>query len=157
VRLHNPYAAPDAKLADPAATPGSPLKAVTIGLLVDIGGSIVATLLLAVVYGIILGASGATQEEIEAATSVSTDSWFFYIGTLIGCAFSALGGYVCARIARQSEHRLGAILAGLSVLIGLLFTFDQYSLLMNAGLAIAGAAAVMLGIRWGYTRNHRVN
>lgn len=124
--------------------------------MVDIGGSILATLVLAVVYGIILGATGASQEEIEAITTrVPTDSWFFYASTLVGCAFSVLGGYACARIAKQSAYRLGAILAAISVLIGLLLTFSQYSLMMSAGFAIAGAAAVMLGVRWGYARNHR--
>ncbi len=43
----NPYAPPDAKLADPAAAPGSPLKAVALGLAVDLGGTVIATVLVA--------------------------------------------------------------------------------------------------------------
>lgn len=150
---HNPYAAPDAKLADPAAVPGSAIKAVSIGLLVDIGGSILAILLLAITYGVVLGATGASQEDIEAATA--TGSWFFYAGTVVGGGFSALGGYVCARVARQSEIRLGGILAVVSALIGLLLTFDEYSLAMNVLIGAGGAAAVMLGARWGMARNRR--
>ena len=153
---HNPYAAPDAKLADPAAGPGSAFKAVSLGLVADLGGSVGAALALALAYGVVLGISGASQEEIEAAT-VSTDSWFFYLTTLVGFGFSVLGGYVCARIAKRSEYKLAAVLAGISVLLGLVFTFAQYSVLMNVVLAVAGAAAVMLGARLGCARNRQVN
>lgn len=149
---HNPYAAPDAKLADPAAGPGSAFKAVSLGLVADIGGSVGVSLVLALGYGVVLGISGASQEEIEAAT-VATDSWFFYLTTLVGFGFSVLGGYVCARIAKRSEYKLAAVLAVISVLLGLGFTFAQYSVLMNLVLAIAGVAAVMLGARLGYARN----
>lgn len=149
----NPYAPPDARLADPVAAPGSAIKAVGIGLVVDIGGSVVAILLLAIAYGVLLGASGASGEEIEAATA--NGSWFFYAGAVVGGGFSALGGYVCARIARHSEYRLGGILAVVSALIGLVLTFEDYSFKMNLVMAAGGAVAVMLGTRWGMARNRR--
>lgn len=153
--MHNPYAPPDATLADPAAVPGSAFKAIGLGLAVDIVGTLVAGLLLGAVYGIFLTMTGATQEELEAAAKVSVGSGVFYAGFLVGSFFSVLGGYVCARIARQSEYRRGAILATLSVLFGLLMTFEQYSALMSALMAIVGSATVMFGVRLGYARNRR--
>jgi hypothetical protein len=57
---------------------------------------------------------------------------------------SALGGYTCARIARHSEYRLGAILAVLSTALGFLLRTGEESLLHNAALA---------GVRFGVSRN----
>ena len=153
---NNPYAPPDAKLADPAARPGSPIKAVTIGLAVDLGGTVVATVILALAYGIVLGALGATAEEIEAVTTdMSTDSGFFYTLALAGLAFSMLGGYVCARIARRSELKLGAILAAISAGVGLAFGGDPSRLGILISLTILGIAAVLAGANLGRAKNRR--
>ena len=106
----NPYAPPEAAVHDLPVKPGSAFKAVALGLATDIGGTLVATVILALIYGAALGAAGVRREEIAAAMQVSaTDSWFFYAMTGVGLGFSVLGGYVCARIARRSELKLGAI------------------------------------------------
>lgn len=150
----NPYAPPDAKLADPPPRPGSPVKAVTLGLLVDIGGTTLATLLLAFVYGVVLAASGAGSEEIAAAVDGGlADSWLFYATSGVGLAFSVLGGYVCARIARRAELKLGAVMAGLSAVIGVALGGDHYQLGTLASLTIASIGAVLIGARWGAARN----
>jgi len=158
MKSQNPYAAPDARLADTIAAPGSPIKAVLIGLGVDIGGSVVATLILAIAYGMFLAASGASQEEIAAASrgGTTTDSWLFYASSLVGCAFSVLGGYVCARIARRSEYTLGAILAAISAAFGLWSSMDQYQVGILASLTLASIGAVIWGVRLGHAANRRV-
>lgn len=154
----NPYAPPEAKLVDPATGPGSPIKAVTIGLAADIGGTIVATVILALAYGVVLSASGASAEEIEALTgNPSTDSWFFYVTALVGCAFSMLGGYLCARIARQGELKLGAMLAGISTLISLAFGVEPNQLGIMISFTLLGIAAVLAGAWLGRARNRRVS
>ena len=150
----NPYAPPEATVKDLPAKAGSAFKAVAFGLGADIGGTFVAGIALALIYGVVLGASGASTEEIMASTkAIGTDSWLFYAGTLVGLAFSVLGGYVCARIARRDEMRLGAILAGLSALIGVLFSGEAYQLGTLISLTLAGIGAVMIGARLGYTKN----
>jgi hypothetical protein len=152
----NPYAPPDAKLADPAAAPGSPLKALAAGLAVDLGGSIVSTILLAIGYGIVLGALGASVEEIESVTSnLPTDSPLFYLATLAGLAFSWLGGYVCARIAKRAELKLGALLAALSAGVGLAIGGDPGRLGMLISLTLVGIAAVIAGAQMGRAKNRR--
>jgi hypothetical protein len=156
--VKSPYAPPDARLADPIAAPGSPIKAVLIGLGVDIGGTVVATLILAIAYGMFLAASGASQEEIAAASAgTSTDSWFFYVSSLVGCGFSLLGGYVCARIARRSEYTLGAILAAISAVFGLWAAMDHYQIGILASLTLASIGAVIWGVRLGHAANRRVH
>lgn len=71
----------------------------------------------------------------------------------VGFLFSALGGYACARIARHSEYRLGAILAVLSIALGVLLGTGEESLLHNAALAAAAFASTMAGVRFGVSRN----
>jgi hypothetical protein len=155
--VNSPYAPPGARLADPSAAPGSPIKALLVGLGVDIGGSVVATLILAIVYGMFLAASGASPEVIAAASNgVDTDSWFFYASSLVGCAFSVLCGYVCARIARRSEYTLGTILAAISAAFGLWSSMDQYQVGILASLTLASIGAVIWGARLGRAANRRV-
>jgi CHASE2 domain-containing sensor protein len=107
-----------------------------------------------VVYGVALGVSGAGEEQIAAAADFSsTDSWQFYAGTLLGLAFSVLGGYVCARVARRNEMRLGAVTAALSAVLGLLISADQFQLGTNLSMTLAAIIAVMTGARLGQARN----
>jgi hypothetical protein len=155
MQARNPYAAPEAKLADPAPAPGSSVKAVTLGVVVDILGSTLGTLLLGGLYGIYIGMTGASTERLEAAAASYTSGFMFYVANLIGLFFSLLGGYVCARIARQSEYRLGAIVAAVSAAIGLAFTLGQHSALWSAAVVSVNVAFVMLGVHWGKVRTAR--
>jgi hypothetical protein len=150
----NPYAPPEATVHDQPAKPGSAFKAIALGLAVDIGGSLIGTVLLALVYGAALGAAGIKGEDIAATMQASaTDSWFFYVGTLIGLSFSVLGGYVCARIARRSEIKLGAILAALSAISGFLLAGDEQQLGTLLSLTLLGFGAVLAGARLGLAKN----
>jgi hypothetical protein len=130
------------------------VKAVVLGLLVDIVGTTAGSLLLGALYGIMLAASGASMEEIAAAgESVATDSWMFWLSTAMGLAFSVLGGYVCARIARRDELKLGGILALASAVLGYLIAAGYYELGTFLSLTIAGMGAVMVGARLGQAKN----
>lgn len=150
----NPYAPPQAALKDLPAGAGSAIKAVTLGLLADIGGTFAALMVFMVGYGIVLGISGASAEEIAAAADFSaTDSWQFYAATLIGLAFSVLGGYVCARIAKRAEMKLGAVLALLSAGLGFVLAGDEYQLGTLLSVTLAGIGAVLFGARLGTAKN----
>ena len=150
----NPYAPPGAALQDLPAKAGSPLKAIMFGLVVDMVGTTVGSLLLGAIYGIALAASGASLDELGAAAEgAAADSWLFWISTAMGLAFSVLGGYVCARIARRNELRLGAILALVSAILGYLIASGHYELGAFLSLTIASIAAVMGGARLGQARN----
>ena len=151
----NPYAPPEASLHDLPVKPGSAFKAIALGLATDIGGSLIATVILALIYGASLGAAGVKQEEIAATMQASaTDSWFLYVGSAVGLGFSVLGGYVCARIARRSEMKLGAILAALSSVSGFFLAADSLQLGTNLSMTLLGFGAVLIGARLGFTRNY---
>ena len=151
----NPYAPPEATVHDQPSRPGSAFKAIALGLATDIGGTLVATAILALIYGIALAAAGVKREDIAAAMQASaTDSWFFYVTAIIGLGFSVLGGYVCARIARRSELKLGAILAALSALLGFFLSGDDPQQLGTfLSLTLLGIGAVVAGARLGQAMN----
>jgi hypothetical protein len=44
---------------------GSPVKAITIGVVVDIGGSLVLGIILVMIYSVLLASEGLSPEEIE--------------------------------------------------------------------------------------------
>jgi len=150
----NPYAPPEAAVRDAPAKAGSALKAVALGLVVDVGGTVLSGLIFGIVYAMVLGASGSSAEEIAArVTHVDTDSWLFYAASSLGLGFSLLGGYVCARVARRSEYRLGGILAVLSAALGALMAGEQYQLGTLLSITLAGIGATLFGTRLGYLKN----
>ena len=134
---------------------GSPVKGMFFGLMVDIGGSVVASFVLFFVWAIWLGASGLEPEVIAQAMAepdpLSTVSLVSYA---VGGSFSLLGGYVCARVARETELRCAAMIGVISSLV---------SLAMGTGLPVGlylfltmlTFAAVMLGGWMGQQRNAR--
>ena len=144
----NPYAPPETKLADAPAGPGSAIKAVVIGLAVDLG----ATFVLGFLIGVAGLASGIAPEALEAQ-SASTDSWLFWAGAAAGLACSVLGGYVCARIARRDEMRPAAALAALAVLAGYFMSADLLELGTFLALSLLTVGAVLYGARLGAARN----
>jgi hypothetical protein len=151
----NPYATPVSEVKTSAGVKtGSAVKAVTVGVAVDIGGSLIVGIVLSIAYGIYLATTGASAEQIESSmTNMPVDSWFFIFGAVIGSAFSVLGAYLCTRIARHSEYKLGAIMAAISISFGLFVGIDQYSPLVNVVMVIAALASITLGVWLGIAKN----
>jgi len=152
--MHNPYSPPEARVEDVQVVKGSGVKAVTIGVLVDIGGSTLAGILLTMIYGVYLMASGVSEDKLmEAIFNMPHDSLIGMVGVLVGCLFSVLGGYVCARIARHSEYKFGLIASCISVIFGFVVSMGAYSLPMNLALSFVTFGSVMLGIQLGVSKN----
>ena len=144
--MTNPYRPPEAVVKDEARPHGSPLKAVTLGVLADIVGTAAASVLLSFIYGIVLAAGGASAEEItEAAAHVDPGSALSIFGFVIGAGFSFLGGYICARIAGRDELKWASVVAVISIGIGFLVGAQVYTAELNVLLAILGIGAVMAG------------
>jgi hypothetical protein len=142
----NPYRPPEAVVRDQDRPRGSPLKAVTLGVLADIVGTAAASVLLSFIYGIVLAAGGASAEEItEAAAHVDPGSALSIFGFVIGAGFSFLGGYVCARVAGRDELKWASVVAVISIGIGFLAGAQVYTAELNVLLAILGIGAVMAG------------
>jgi lysylphosphatidylglycerol synthetase-like protein (DUF2156 family) len=151
----DPYRPPQAPVADPERPRGAPVKGMVFGVLVDLGGSLAAALTLSFSYGIWLAASGMTAGDIEQAlTQRDALSAFSLVGYTVGTAFSWLGGYVCARTARETELKCAGVVATVSCIAGLLLAMDE-PLELNLALVLLTIGAVMLGGWMGKRQNER--
>jgi hypothetical protein len=156
----NPYKPPGTELdgRPPRPTrPGSPVKAVAIGLVVDLGGSLVLNLLLTILYWVSLQTSGMSQEELSYALShIPSNSWVWIANVLLGAGIDVLSGFVCARIMRRDEYRVGAVLAAISALCTLQLSDAGDSVEdLTVLLTLCTAACTMLGVKYGRELNRR--
>jgi len=151
----DPYRPPQAAVADQDRPRGSPVRGMVFGALVDLGGSFAAALVLSFAYGIWLAASGMSAAEIEQAlTRPDPGSTFAMVSYAVGAAFSWLGGYVCARTAKETELQCAAVVAAISCTAGLLLAMDL-PLALNFALVLLTIGAVMLGGWTGARQNAR--
>lgn len=149
---HNPFAPPRAKVTDAGANePGSRIKALVLGGLVDVGGS---TLIGFPLYIALQNLSGMSGAQI-AAQAIQPSTSIFWLNAVAGAFFSTLGGYVCARIAKRDELRLGLLLGSVVALFGFLVGSATYSAVANLMFALIELAFVVLGARIGQDRNRR--
>ena len=132
---------------------GSPVKGMVFGLLVDIGGSFVATIVLLFVWTIWLSASGVDAEGV-AETIAEPGSTIAIATYTTGGAFSWLGGYICARVARETELRCAAVIGAISALISLVMG-SSLPLGLDVFLAAMTFGCVMLGGWMGQQHNER--
>ena len=155
----NPFQPPEtdpAKHPPPAVAPGSPLKAVLWGLAVDLGGTALLGIVITVMYATQLHGQGLSDDEIhDALGHMPHDSAPYIVGTLLGALLSVAGGYVCARIARRDEFRIGLVMAATSALVGLLLGSANEEADMMALFTLTSIACNLLGVKYGAARNRR--
>ena len=126
-----------------------------MGVVVDIGGTLVGAFLVVIGATVVLAAQGLQFEEIEASvTRPETGSLFFNLFLVMGLGFSLLGGYVCARISRVKIYRQGLILSGIICSVGFLAGLAQYPIGLNLSMSAATAAAIFLGV-WLFARKNK--
>ncbi len=156
---HDPFRAPSSNVDVPDTARGSAVKAVVLGLMTDVGGSMLSSLAFFMFYGAYLGATGGTADDLMVfARGNGFDSPMALALGLVGCMFSVLGGYVCARIAKHSEYKLGLILSVCSLVSGYLLAGDSESNAAMTGLfSLLTVASVMTGAHLGARGNRRAS
>ena len=126
------------------------MKAVLVGLAIDVGGSLLFGAVVGILYAASLASSGMNEQEIaKALANIQTGSWAYVVGTLAGAVLSFLGGFSCARIAQRADYRLGLVLAVLSAGSGLALSWEAYAPMQNVLLTLSTAACVLLGTKYG--------
>ena len=151
---NNPYRAPTAAVRDAPPPPRSPIVAVLVGLVVDIGGSMLASIVIGIVYAVVLATRGMPPAEVgRTLTALDPSSGYFIFSSMTGFGFSLLGGYVCARIARRDERRLSVILAALIEVIGLVLGAATLGIALNVLMLVVTFAVVIAGGELGRRRN----
>jgi hypothetical protein len=152
----DPFRPPRTDIDAPDVERGPAVKALVLGALVDFGGSTVASVLFFAMYGAYLGSTGGTAEDLGAAMDASQgQSPMQMLLNMVGCLFSVLGGYVCARVAKHAEYRLGAVLAVLTVALGYVIAGGDDGSGLLAIYSALTVAAVMVGSHLGAVRNRR--
>jgi hypothetical protein len=153
----NPYAPPGAELgAPPPPEQGSAFKAVLFGFLVDVGLSLVVGVLFAMLYGVYQIASGQSMEEIgQFFAEPDPFSLPMLLLQVVGGACSFLGGFVCARVARHSEYRLGAILAALTLTFGWVTNGGEQQPVLTLVASIVTVFSTLFGAWVGAWKNRR--
>ena len=149
--MTNPYEPPRANVDRSNDERGSLPKAIAIGVLIDIGGSLLVSFVAAILYGIALGISGHSEEEITRTfETLGTWSAFGILTSLMGMGISAFAGYQCARIANRDGYLGPGILAMISCALGVLLSGDAYSqvemliLIALNVIAVLGGASVFV-------------
>jgi len=91
-------------------------KAVALGFLADIGGSIALSLMLA---SAMAGAGIRQSDIVERMQSTSG----LLLNLLMGLGCTVLGGYVAGRVAKREGIRHGMVVSVMSLLLGLILEF----------------------------------
>jgi hypothetical protein len=153
--VENPYKPTAAPLRDPPPPPRSPAVAILAGLGVDLGGSILSSFVLGIAYAIMLAVGGVGPQQIQTRLTASgPGSGFFIVETIVGYAFSLLGGYVCARLARRSDLRVTWIMAAVSGAVALVMSgVTRFDASLTIPLTVVQVACVMAGGELGRRRN----
>ena len=113
----SPYTPPVSDVEVVAERKGAAWKAVLIGELVDIGGTVLLSYIESTVAFVMMRNRGLDDAEFLKMFDDPLSPLLLTM-TLTGILLSILGGFVCARIARHNEFKL----AGVMVLISTLFS-----------------------------------
>jgi hypothetical protein len=142
----NHYRPPRAQVDPRNREPGSIPKAVAIGAVIDIGGTMLGSFLLVMGYALILGLQGQSSAAIDQ-TLAQLDRWspFGLMLTAMGIAMSALGGYQCAVVANRSNYLAPGILSLVSVTAGTLMNEGQTLLPQLLFFSALTVAAILGG------------
>jgi hypothetical protein len=118
------------------------IKAIILGVLTDIGG----TFLFSVIFGILAGIAMAVKGITAAEMTERLEQPVFLISNLvIGLIFTLLGGLVAGRIAKRSELLHGGIVGGISIIFSLTFLSSVPVLYNAVALPLVIPAAVLGG------------
>lgn len=148
----SPYAPPVSDVLVIKERKGASWKAILFGLLVDIGGTTATAFVGGMVAVILLTSQGVDETQLEQLFS-DPSSPLMIAMTVLGGFFSVLGGYVCARVAKQNELKLGGVMALISTLFAIVL--DGESNGMDLLLYAAGIVSVLFGSWLGMRRNQR--
>ena len=141
----SPYAPPKADVGsgDDSQRRGSGVKAVAIGLVVDIGGTFLFGAGLSIAWFVAAG----LPDDAQALEQLTQSPAYLLASMIVGGAFTVLGGYVAARIANHAEYRYALYLGLWSLAFGVLLVYwspspqpgqDIVALLLVVPCALAG-------------------
>ncbi len=116
-----------------------------MGLLADVGGTFLFSLIFGIIGVLALVSNGRDIKELEEFAKTRN---FFYLMTVAGLIFTGVGGYVAGRVAKKAEIKNALAMGVLSILLGgitVLFSkdtsfliFDIIAMILTLAFAFAG-------------------
>jgi hypothetical protein len=98
---------------------GSPVKAISLALLIDVIGTSIVTVGCIVLYMSQLKSSGFNESQlVEAISDIDLMSPLFASGLFLGGLVSCYSGYFCAKVSKIYEYRNVAILSLIVTVLG---------------------------------------
>ena len=122
------------------------IKAVLLGSLVDIGGTLVSGIiyLLALYIAILIRQAGMEGAEELSIEQITNGTGFQLAALIIGLGYTLLGGFVAASVAKGEKMLQAGVMGGISLLLSLFFLdadhiwYDIISLLLTLPVALLG-------------------
>lgn len=127
------------------------IKALLLGALTDIGGSLVVGSVFGLLIGIVLAVLGVPQNRMDAhlqGLAVLIPS------LVIGFGFTVLGGFVAGRVSKSYEVMHGGIVGCIGIVFGLFF-WASLPLWYNIASLLGVVPCGMLGGRIAATTRHK--
>ena len=157
----NPFQTPQSDVDRPENTAGkgSLWLAVLIGGVVDIGGTMVYGMVVGIIYVVQNATPNMTAQDAESileklSQDISNlESTLGILSLIIGMAFSVLGGFICALLAKARWRKAVLILAGIMSLYGLVVGSQNIPLVKLIILTSLTFASIYLG---GWLRGRRL-
>ena len=142
---------------DPAESVRLALRAVLTGVSIDVFASSLLGIGIRVLYAMQVGTPDMTPEQLDDALQNTPPQFaLVLLGGVLGALVSVAAGYVCARIARRDEYRVGGIMAMASMLVNLVVDGGGAASLDLALLyVLCDIACTMLGVKYGAEYNRR--
>jgi len=123
-----------------------PVKAVIVGVLVEVLGTAMVAILIGFALGFYLLSQGVSQDDLEAVlvTRLMQAPWNI-VAYFLGAAVSVLAGYVTAAIAKTGVYYCAGIVGAISGIIGYWNGLEYYSVQLNSVLALLAFVSALFG------------
>jgi len=144
----NPYGTPRADVRRDENLPVRPITGIVVGLLIDLGGTILVVALINFVYAVYAASRGASVAELQAVLT-NPDPWsaLGIVDTLAGMGMSYLAGFYCLRISRGTNLRYPLFLALIVFVIGTAMglAWSDMNVFLLFGLSALTIGVTLLG------------
>jgi hypothetical protein len=130
------------------------IKAIAIGVLIDVGGSMLVGAAYVFVYAMLLASQNVPVEDLQRR--ILADPTYYVVALALGLVFMAVGGYVAARIARAREvtHALWVGLIAVAISVPLVAAADTSSY-PSWYLPVSFALTIPAGLVGGFVARRR--
>ena len=145
----NPYSSPASEIEVKENLPPRPVRGITIGVLVDLVGSVIVGLVSGFTYAFFLASQGVAPDKIQATLeNVDPLSLYGGLNVFLGLSVSCLGGFYCAKISRARNYLYPGIMAAVMTVIVAALSWGSLGDTVHLALSALTVVAILLGARF---------